>query len=361
MTPPRDQTSPVAVEGTANADRRSGGRITYDQVAKSYTKGEAAAVHDVSLTIEPGELVVILGPSGCGKTTLLKLTNRLYEPTSGRIMLDGEDVTSLPVIQLRRRMGYVIQQTGLFPHLRIADNVAVVPKLLGWDKRRIGQRVDELLDLVGLPPETYRRRYPAQLSGGQQQRVGLARALAGEPRTLLMDEPFGALDAITRTRLQDELRRIHRQFSQTIVFVTHDIEEALRLADRIIVMRDGGVVQYDTPLRIVTQPADAFVAELVGSENVMRRLELMPLATAIRPLDGDVPPARPGEATIPASAPARVALSLLLETAGDRLIVIDDDAYPVGWVDLDAIHEISRPPAAVSEASTDQVRVEAVR
>ena len=361
MTPTQERPSPISGEGITSADRRSGGQITYDQVAKSYTKGDVAAVHDISLTIEPGELVVILGPSGCGKTTLLKLTNRLYEPTSGRILLDGEDVTSLPVTQLRRRMGYVIQQTGLFPHLRIADNVAVVPKLLGWDKRRIAHRVDELLDLVGLPPETYRRRYPAQLSGGQQQRVGLARALAGEPRTLLMDEPFGALDAITRNRLQDELRRIHRQFSQTIVFVTHDIEEALRLADRIIVMRDGGVLQYDTPLKIVTQPADAFVAELVGSENVMRRLELMPLETAIRPLDGSVPPAQVSEATIPASAPARVALSLLLETAGDRLIVVNDDAQPVGWVDLDAIHEISRPPAAVIEASVDPERVGAVR
>ncbi len=361
MTPTRDRTNSVNGDGVNTNDPRSGARITYDQVAKSYTKGEAAAVRDVSLTIEPGELVVVLGPSGCGKTTLLKLTNRLYEPTSGRVLLDGEDVTSLAVTQLRRRMGYVIQQTGLFPHLRIADNIAVVPRLLGWDKRRIIRRVDELLDLVGLPPETYRRRYPAQLSGGQQQRVGLARALAGEPRTLLMDEPFGALDAITRNRLQDELRRIHRQFSQTIVFVTHDIEEALRLADRIMVMRDGGVLQYDTPLRIVTQPANAFVAELVGSENVMRRLELQPLTSAVRPLDGSVSPARVDEPSIPASAPARLALSLLLESAGDRLIVVNDDAHPVGWVDLDAIHEISRPPAAVTEALIEQDRVGAVR
>ncbi len=352
MTPSRDRPRAVDADSNGSSDQRSGGQITYENIAKSYTKGEAAAVHDVSLSIEPGELVVILGPSGCGKTTLLKLTNRLYEPTSGRIMLDGEDVTSLPTTQLRRRMGYVIQQTGLFPHLRIADNVAVVPKLLGWDKRRIAHRVDELLDLVGLPPETYRKRYPAQLSGGQQQRVGLARALAGEPRTLLMDEPFGALDAITRNRLQDELRRIHRQFSQTIVFVTHDIEEALRLADRIIVMRDGAVIQYDTPLRIVTQPADEFVAELVGSENVMRRLELQPLETAIRPLDGAAP-ARADEPSVPASAHARVALSLLLETAGERLIVVDDDGHPVGWVDLDAIHEISRPPVAVTRLQAE--------
>ena len=349
MTPTRDHAPhPTNRNGTGADDRRNGGRITYDAIAKSYSKGQAAAVHDISLTIEPGELVVILGPSGCGKTTLLKLTNRLYEPTSGTISLDGDDILSLPVTQLRRRMGYVIQQTGLFPHYRIADNVAVVPKLLGWDKKRIDHRVDELLDLVGLPPDTYRRRYPAQLSGGQQQRVGLARALAGEPRTLLMDEPFGALDAITRSRLQDELRRIHRQFGQTIVFVTHDIEEALRLADRIIVMNDGGVVQYDTPLAIVTRPADAFVAELVGSENVLRRLELQPINAAIRPLDGSVPPARVEEPSIPASAPARVALSLLLDSAGERLIVVNDDAHPVGWVDLDGIHEISRPTPEVA-------------
>ncbi len=360
MTPTRDRPRTVEADSNGSSDHRSGGRITYENIAKSFTTGEAAAVHDVSLSIEPGELVVILGPSGCGKTTLLKLTNRLYEPTSGRIMLDGEDVTSLPTTQLRRRMGYVIQQTGLFPHLRIADNVAVVPKLLGWDKKRIARRVDELLDLVGLAPDTYRKRYPAQLSGGQQQRVGLARALAGEPRTLLMDEPFGALDAITRNRLQDELRRIHRQFAQTIVFVTHDIEEALRLADRIIVMRDGAVIQYDTPLRIVTQPADEFVAELVGSENVMRRLELQPLKAAIRPLDG-IAPVQADEPTIPATAHARVALSLLLETAGGRLIVVNDDGHPVGWVDLDAIHEISRPPADVTRLQVEPEPTGAIR
>jgi osmoprotectant transport system ATP-binding protein len=340
-------------------DRPGGSRITYDRVGKTFTSGEAAAVHDVSLTIEPGELVVILGPSGCGKTTLLKLTNRLYEATSGTISVDGEDITSLPPTQYRRRMGYVIQQTGLFPHLRIADNVAVVPKLLGWDKARITRRVDELLELVGLPPEAYRRRYPTQLSGGQQQRVGLARALAGDPRTLLMDEPFGALDAITRTRLQDELRRIHRQFNQTIVFVTHDIDEAIRLGDRMVVMRDGAVVQYDTPLRVVTQPADEFVARLVGSENVMRRLELQPLAAAIRPLDGRVPAPAIDEPTVPASAHARVALSLLLESPGGRVVVVDDDARPVGWVDLESIHGISRPSQAVLQAQVGMA--EAVR
>ncbi|HEV2528338.1 MAG TPA: ABC transporter ATP-binding protein [Thermomicrobiales bacterium] len=341
------------------SDSRSGdtgSRITYENVSKRYAGNSgAAAVHDVSLEITPGELVVILGPSGCGKTTLLKLTNRLYEPTGGTIRLDGDDITSLSPTRLRRRMGYVIQQTGLFPHLRIADNVAVVPKLLGWDKARIGRRVDELLELVGLPPDEYRRRYPSQLSGGQQQRVGLARALAGEPRTLLMDEPFGALDAITRTRLQDELRRLHRQMGQTMVFVTHDIEEALRLADRIIVMRDGAVVQYDTPLAVVTRPADEFVAQLVGSGNVMRRLELLPIRDVVRPLDGRAP--RADEATILASGTGRAALDRLLESSSDRVIVVDADARPIGWVDFATVHGISQPGAGIASMGIDDTIV----
>ena len=194
---------------------------------------------DVSFTIEPGELVVLIGPSGCGKTTLLKLINRLYDPTSGVVYIDDTPSQELPGPDLRRHMGYVIQQGGLFPHYTVADNVAVVPGLLGWDKTRTASRVDELLHLVGLPPEDYRHRYPSQLSGGQQQRVGIARAIAASPGTLLMDEPFGALDAITRARLQEELRDLHDRLGQTVVFVTHDIDEAVLLADRIAVMREG--------------------------------------------------------------------------------------------------------------------------
>ncbi len=229
-------------------------------VTKRYPGAADAAVDGVDLDISPGEFVVLLGPSGCGKTTLLKMINRIYEPTGGTISIDGVDVLSLKASDLRRQIGYVIQQTGLFPHMKIAANVAVVPKLLNWDKGRIRDRVRELLDLVGLPPDDYANRYPAQLSGGEQQRVGLARALAASPPTMLMDEPFGALDAITRSRLQDELRRIHRRISQTVLFVTHDIEEAVRLADRIVVMRSGQIVQVGTPLEIVSEPADQFVA-----------------------------------------------------------------------------------------------------
>ncbi len=292
------------------------------------------AVNDVSLQVEPGRFVVLLGPSGCGKTTLLKLVNRLYEPTSGRITVDGTDIHALPAPALRRRIGYVIQQSGLFPHMRVSANIAVVPTLLKWDKARIASRVDELLDLVGLSPADYRRRYPAQLSGGEQQRVGLARALAAEPSTLLMDEPFGALDAITRTRLQDELRRIHARFRQTVLFVTHDVEEAVRLADEIVVMREGRVVQFATPIRIVMEPADPFVANLVGAHDVLRRLSLVPVAETFTPLAGPVGPAEP---TVRLPDRLRDALGVLLESEAERVVVVDEDARPVGTLDLGAI------------------------
>jgi len=298
------------------------------------------AVNDVSLRVEPGQFVVLLGPSGCGKTTLLKLVNRLYEPTSGTISIDGRPTDTVSAPELRRRIGYVVQQSGLFPHMRIEDNVAVVPKLLKWDKRRTSERIDQLLELVGLPPRAYRRRYPVQLSGGEQQRVGLARALAVSPTTLLMDEPFGALDAITRNRLQRELKRIHGQLGQTILFVTHDVEEAVRLADRIIVMRDGEVVQYGDPEEIVLRPADQFVSDLLGSEDVLRRLSLMPVTSAMRPLgngfDRDGP-------SIASTESLREALSQLLESRAPALTVVDPNGKVCGTVDLSTIREHSVP------------------
>ena len=228
--------------------------IVVENLTKQFPNEPRPAVDQVSFEVEDGAFVVLLGPSGCGKTTLLKMINRLYEPTSGRILVGDADARSLPVTELRRRIGYAIQQTGLFPHMRIEQNIAVVPRLLGWEKPRIDARIDELLDLVSLP-RAYRKRYPRQLSGGEQQRVGLARALAADPAIMLMDEPFGAIDAITRTHLQDELLNIQRKLRKTIMFVTHDVEEALRLADKIIIMRAGTIVQYDTPLNIVMQPA----------------------------------------------------------------------------------------------------------
>ncbi len=308
-------------------------------VTKRYPGTAEAAVDGVDLDISPGEFVVLLGPSGCGKTTLLKMINRIYEPSDGTISIDGVDVLSLKASDLRRQIGYVIQQTGLFPHMKIAANVAVVPKLLNWDKARIQERVRELLDLVGLPPDDYANRYPAQLSGGEQQRVGLARALAASPPTMLMDEPFGALDAITRSRLQDELRRIHRRISQTVLFVTHDIEEAVRLADRIVVMRSGQIVQVGTPLEIVSEPADQFVSDLVGSHDVLRRFSLMPARAAMEPL----PDERQDVPSIDADSFLREALGVLVETAAPYLIVEDEQGTPIGTLSMNAITRAGAP------------------
>ncbi len=269
------------------------------------------------------------------------MINRIYEPTSGEIFIDGVEVQSLKASELRRHIGYVIQQTGLFPHMRVAANVAVVPKLLKWDSQRVANRVSELLELVGLPPEGYANRYPSQLSGGEQQRVGLARALAAEPPTMLMDEPFGALDAITRGRLQEELKRIHRQFSQTILFVTHDIEEAVRLADRIVIMRDGRIVQVGPPLEIVTRPANGFVSDLVGAHDVLRRLSLMPVGAASEPLANGSAPDVP---SVSASAFLRDALSMLVESGVPQLVVLDEDGHPAGTLTMASIQRAAAPP-----------------
>src|SRR6266699_2936535 len=251
--------------------------IRLDEVSKHFPDG-TVAVTDLSLDVPEGEISVLVGPSGCGKTTTLKMVNRLIEPTGGRIYLDDEDVTGVDPVGLRRRIGYVIQQVGLFPHQTIAANVGTVPRLLGWSRDRVKARVDELMELVGLDPTTYRHRYPTQLSGGQRQRIGVARALAADPPVMLMDEPFGAIDPITRSRLQTEFLRILQSLRKTIVFVTHDIDEAIRMGDRIAILRDGALVQYDTPEAILARPADAFVDEFVGSDRALKRLALIPAA-----------------------------------------------------------------------------------
>lgn len=248
-----------------------GSQLELSGVGVTYAGG-AVAVRDVDLTIAGGEFAVFLGPSGSGKSTLLRTINRLIEPTTGTVFIDGVDVRTLDPVVLRRGIGYVIQAVGLFPHFTIGANVGVVPALLGWDRARIARRVDELLDLVQLDPATYRDRYPRQLSGGEQQRAGVARALAAEPGVLLMDEPFGAVDAIVRASLQDEIRRIHRELRTTIVFVTHDVDEALRLADRVVVIANGAVAQADTPERLVAAPANDIVRSLVGIDAESRRL-----------------------------------------------------------------------------------------
>ena len=249
-------------------------------VGKTYPDG-TVAVHDLDLDVPRGQVVVLVGPSGCGKSTTLKMVNRLIEPTQGRILMDGEDITHGDPVALRRRMGYVIQQVGLFPHQSIRANVATVPSLLGWDKRKAESRADELLELVGLDPAQYATRYPHQLSGGQRQRVGVARALAADPPVLLMDEPFGAVDPIVRTRLQDEFLRLQRDLGKTVMMVTHDIDEAVRMGDRVAVFATGGrLAQYDVPARVLGQPADDFVAEFVGASRGLRRLSVTPIDVA---------------------------------------------------------------------------------
>jgi osmoprotectant transport system ATP-binding protein len=254
--------------------------IVLEGVGKTYPGQHTPAVVDLDLAVPRGSIVMLVGPSGCGKTTTLKMMNRLIEPTTGRILLDGDDVTRVNADRLRRRIGYVIQQVGLFPHFTAGDNIAVVPRMLGWNRNQIRKRVDELLDLVGLDPGQFRDRYPRQLSGGQQQRVGVARALAADPPVMLMDEPFGAIDPITRERLQEEFLEIQRTVQKTICFVTHDLREAIKLGDRIAIFSSGGrIAQYATPKEILTRPANDFIADFIGSGAAVRRLSLLELST----------------------------------------------------------------------------------
>ena len=308
--------------------------IRFEHVTKQFPGAPHPAVDNCSFEVEDGNFVVLLGPSGCGKTTLLKMVNRLYEPDAGSIYLDGTPIDRMDVNSLRKQIGYVIQQVGLFPHMRVAENIAVVPELLGWSKERIRARVDELLSLIQLPPEEYRERYPAQLSGGQQQRVGVARGLAGDPKLILMDEPFGSIDAITRAGLQDEMLYLQDKVNKTILFVTHDVEEALHLADKIVVMRAGRIVQYDTPLNILTRPADEFVSRLVGSDDIVRQLSQVRVATAMQSLPLDFVP--DGMPAISVSDDLRSALSVLLRTGAHALLVLDEDT-PVGLLSLENI------------------------
>jgi osmoprotectant transport system ATP-binding protein len=305
--------------------------IVFDRVTKRYEGRDQAAVEDLSLVVPAGDICILVGPSGAGKTTAMKLVNRLIELDEGDIRIDGKSIRDLDVVELRRGIGYVIQQVGLFPHMTIAENVATVPRLLGWPKKRIRERTAELLDLVGLEQE-YAERYPAQLSGGQRQRVGLARALAVDPPLMLMDEPFGALDPITRDRLQLEFLRLHEEVRKTVIFVTHDIDEAIKLGDRIAVMREGGhLAQYDTPDRILAHPADDFVERFVGADRGLKRLALRRLEEIeLEPLDGDTPagPQAPGSTTL------RDALSLMMSEGADPLVVVNADGTPIGLLSV---------------------------
>lgn len=305
--------------------------IRLEKVTKLFAGVARPAVDALDLTIETGRVCVLIGPSGCGKTTTMRMVNRLIEPTSGRIIVGDRDVTTADPVELRRHIGYVIQQIGLFPHMTIAQNVATVPKLLGWAPARIKARTAEMLALVGLDPGQYLSRYPRHLSGGQRQRVGVARALAADPPVMLMDEPFGAVDPIVRGRLQEEFLAILKRLSKTVILVTHDIDEAIRMGDVVAIMKDGKLVQYDTPDRLLASPADEFVADFVGADRALRRLSLVQARDAVEPgLAG-------GSLTLPGSLSVREVLSALLAEGRDAATITGEDDMALGQITLAAI------------------------
>ncbi|AVT29800.1 MULTISPECIES: ABC transporter ATP-binding protein [unclassified Plantactinospora] len=335
VTPEAGSAGPAGTTGAA--------AITLDQVRKQYPDG-TVAVGELSLEVKAGELVVLIGPSGCGKSTVLRMINRLIEPTSGRILLGDEDVTRADPVQLRRRIGYVIQNVGLFPHQTIATNVGTVPRLSGWSRARIAARTAELLDLVGLDPTTFGPRYPHELSGGQRQRVGVARALAADPVVLLMDEPFSAVDPIARARLQEEFLRLQAEVRKTIVLVTHDLDEAVRLGDRIVVLSQGGrLEQYAGPATLLGEPASAFVREFVGTDRAIRRLAVTPVTRELlRPIPPDAATTA-GLPTVPLGSSLYDALAVLLRTNSDDARVTDEGGELVGTVSRHQILSIDYP------------------
>jgi osmoprotectant transport system ATP-binding protein len=323
--------------------------ITFDTVTKRFPDG-TVGVDALTLEVPAGEVVVLVGPSGCGKTTTMRMVNRMIEPTSGTLTVDGRDVTTVEPAELRRGIGYVIQQIGLFPHRTIADNIGTVPSLLGWDRTRIAARVDELMNVVGLDA-ALAGRYPHQLSGGQRQRVGVARALAVDPPIMLMDEPFGAVDPIVRARLQDEFLRVQSEVRKTIIFVTHDIDEAIRMGDRIAILSEGGhLEQYDTPARILAEPANDFVADFLGAERGLKRLALIPVSEV---------KAEPGPVVRPGHSVAQ-ARSVAESTGTDWVVIVNDENKLLGWRHLDDLEDPidgsqARPFSATVNA-TDSLR-----
>ena len=325
--------------------------IRLDAVSKKYDDG-TDAVHALTLEVHRGELAVLVGPSGCGKTTTMKMINRLVEPTGGRVLLDGDDVAALDPVQLRRRVGYVIQQVGLFPHQSVRGNVSTVPSLLGWDRSRTRKRVDELLELVGLDPGVHGDRYPSQLSGGQRQRVGVARALAADPLVLLMDEPFSAVDPVARERLQTEFLRLQQSLGTTVVLVTHDVDEAVRLGDRIAVMRQGGhLEQYADPATLLGAPASDFVADFVGADRAVKRLSVTGMdRSMLVPYSGAV------DTEVRDDADLGAVLSLLLTSRQGRVAVVDADGNRLGTVTPSALHAAVQAAAPVR--ADDGVRQE---
>jgi len=303
-------------------------------VGKTYAGSEEPAVRDLNLAVREGEILVLVGPSGCGKSTTLRLINRMIEPTSGSIIFEGTDVTKSDPNELRRHIGYVIQQVGLFPHRTIAENIGTVPRLLKWDKKRTAARVEEMLELVGMDPKLYASRYPRELSGGQAQRVGVARALAADPDVLLMDEPFGAIDPITRDRLQNEFLRLQAELKKTIVFVTHDIDEAVKMGDRIAILREQSIIaQLDRPEVILTDPADDFVENFLGSGAILKTLTL----SRVRDLElSQIPEVVPG-------ATRSQALAAVEESPAGFAVLLDAQQHPIRWVDRRSLDNVSKP------------------
>jgi osmoprotectant transport system ATP-binding protein len=327
-------------------ERTAAAEIVFDHVTKRYGNSTRPAIDDLTITLPAGEICVLIGPSGGGKTTALKMINRLISITEGDITVDGTSVKSLEKTELRRGMGYVIQQIGLFPHMTIEDNIGTVPKLLRWDKERIRARARELLDLVGLDPDEHGKRYPAQLSGGQRQRVGLARAMAADPPLMLMDEPFGAIDPITRERLQDDFLRLHREIRKTVVFVTHDIDEAIKMGDRICILREGGkLAQYDTPENILARPADDFVARFVGADRGLKRLALRRLE------DVELLPVPDSNGHVPecdVHTTLRDALSLMLTEGSTGVVVRGHDGAAKGYLTFEVVSRLLSQDEAVA-------------
>ena len=352
-------TTPSNAHPEGQSSHPQAATLEFRNVSKTYEGSGEPAIQDLSFEVPAGEICVLVGPSGCGKTTAMRLANRMIEMTSGDILVGGVSVRTRPPAELRREIGYAIQQIGLFPHQTIAENIATVPRVLGWPRERIRARVDELIELIGLDPAETRDRYPAQLSGGQRQRVGVARALAADPPLMLMDEPFGAIDPINRERLQDELLGLQRRLRKTIVFVTHDINEAIKLGDRIAVLKKGGVLaQYATPVELLMHPADEFVEDFVGSDRALKRLALTPASEVeLRPVDDGLPFAlvrdesgrpvaweRDGERhpvhTVRGDESLRDALSDLLASPVELGAVVDDEGRVQGVIGLETIHAL---------------------
>jgi osmoprotectant transport system ATP-binding protein len=336
-------------DSKSQAASSSEAMIRLEGLTKTFPGSEEPAVDSLSLEVHEGEIVVFVGPSGCGKTTTMKMINRIIEPSDGRIFLMGEDVTDQDADQLRRRIGYVIQQIGLFPHMTIADNIATVPKMLGWDKQRISERTDELLEMVSIDPKRFKNRYPKELSGGQMQRVGVVRAMAADPPVMLMDEPFGAIDPITRERLQDEFLRLQQDIKKTIVFVTHDIDEAIKMGDRIAILGEQArIAQYDTPETILTDPASEFVEDFIGSGATIKRLSL----SSVEDIETTNWP------VIQESAGLEEAQRVMRESGRDYVLMLDGESRPQSWVSLEeaeshgtgSLNGSGRPAEAVVRA-----------